>query len=174
MARPDGLMELHRAEAPDAAFVISRSKNANIVVYQARRASGGREGPLALDRPLDIFWLDVDPAYQRKARAAGRATDRVELSAMEKSMAYGADCRADPARPGHVRVTLVALTSRDIDLYLDAAGRPRADVRIGHETCRLLRVHVESTDGIFGPSVKSITLHGVRDSGEAVSETFRP
>ena len=40
---------------------------------------------------LDAYWYDIDPEYTRKRRAKGDMTDRVELGAIERRMAYGYD-----------------------------------------------------------------------------------
>jgi hypothetical protein len=40
-------------------------------------------------KPVDVYWMDVDPEYQKKARAKGITTDKSELNMVEKQFAYG-------------------------------------------------------------------------------------
>lgn len=67
------------------AFVISRNKNKNIVVYEAKLSGDA----LDASEPITVYWLDIDPEYQKKARAKGKDHDREELNWIEKKMAYG-------------------------------------------------------------------------------------
>lgn len=70
---------------PNILFIISRSKNKNIVVYEAKMEGG----TIKASDPIDAYWLDIDPEYVEKARAKGVESDRVDLNMIERNMAYG-------------------------------------------------------------------------------------
>lgn len=120
-------------------MVISRSKNANLVVYEA--LTGGPSTPSTSLDPanvesedsapvpapptclgLDAYWLDVDPEYVAKNRAKGKSSDRDELNFIERRMAYGVSCEPAAATdivPGGTQpwdVVFVALPSRRMRL----------------------------------------------------------
>lgn len=61
----------------------------NIVCYEGKMASDGKT--IDPETQLDAYWYDIDPEYTRKRRAKGDMTDRVELGAIERRMAYGYD-----------------------------------------------------------------------------------
>ena len=77
-----GMLEKQRKERPNILFIIERSKNMNIVVYEA----DVKDGKLDPKEPVKAFWLDIDPEYVKRA---GEKSDKVELSMVEWSMAYG-------------------------------------------------------------------------------------
>eukprot|EP01084_Bolivina_argentea_P070090 127485_1 len=66
-------------------FWIERSKNKNIVVYEADK------NPSTADHYNTVvgYWLDIDPEFVKAARKKGVNSDRAELSYMEKKLAYG-------------------------------------------------------------------------------------
>lgn len=86
---------LAKVENPNIMFVISRTKNKNIVVYEARVDAGA----IRAADPVDAYWLDIDPEYMAKNRAKGKDSDREDLNMIERRMAYG----CAPARAGLAR-----------------------------------------------------------------------
>lgn len=48
-----------------------------------------KDGSIDSDSPVDAYWLDIDPEYQKKNRKKGKEDDRVELGFAERNMAYG-------------------------------------------------------------------------------------
>lgn len=58
-------------------------------------------------------------------------SDRSDLNGVEKKLAYGIKCTADPDRgPGHFLVKLVAMPSRPLRLSLDEKGTPRLECNL--------------------------------------------
>ncbi len=54
----------------DLVLVLTRNKNANCVCYVVRRDGTGAAQP---KKPLHMYWLDIDPSYQKAARPLARA-----------------------------------------------------------------------------------------------------
>lgn len=129
-------------------FLVERSANANVVVYEAHRLPSG-----ALDerRPVDVSWRLED----------GR---REDLSGLERAFVYGVVVRrASDA----VRFTVRALPGRELTLSAEG-GCARATTPISGQRAVLARVFVLLGRGT---SVRSIDLEG-RDAatGEALKE----
>jgi hypothetical protein len=122
-------------------FVVERSTNANVVVYEARLDEAGELDPAD---PLRITWRLAD----------GR---REELSGLERAWAYGADVAR--ASDGGFLVTHHALRSRPMTLVLES-GCPQVRLAISGEPAALARVFVDvGRRGLF-PSVRSLELVG--------------
>lgn len=156
--------------SPNIAFIIERSKNKNVVVYEAQFEAGGAR--LKADDPLTVYWMDIDPEYQKAARAAGRADDRVELGMIEKKMAYG--LTATPAADGEYEVNLVALPERKLTLYVKD-GRAFARMQIGGKPTNLVRIYVDSTEGWVRPTVNHVDLYGYdAETNEVRTERIKP
>jgi hypothetical protein len=67
---------------PFAAMCITRRLNGNLVVLQVGPETKGKQ------LEPELFWLDVDPSYQQKARKKGNTCDRVAFGKMDY-FAYG-------------------------------------------------------------------------------------
>eukprot|EP00796_Vickermania_ingenoplastis_P010012 gene10012-6991_t len=92
----------------DMCLYIRRSKNLNVVVYQAKYKSersdnlgeGGEqvESGVRADcvlhptQPLHPLWIKLEPEHVARRRARGETDDRCEISLVERKMAYGAFC----------------------------------------------------------------------------------
>jgi hypothetical protein len=75
------LKKLH----PHVFLVIFRSKNSNIVAFEAKV----KNGVFDPNDPVDVYWLEIDEAYRSPRRRQGINHDRVELLSIERSMAFG-------------------------------------------------------------------------------------
>jgi hypothetical protein len=67
---------------PSVIFIVYRSKNENIVVYEL------------IQKPdqsftIEPYWLELSEPYRKRSRDAGKLHDRVELSLLETQVAYG-------------------------------------------------------------------------------------
>src|SRR4030042_179644 len=80
-------------------FIIERSKNANVVHYDARLTA---DGELDSKEPVIAYWV--------KLARDGR---REELSWIEKKKAYGFEIKPDPEAKGY-KMTLVADPQRQL------------------------------------------------------------
>ena len=175
-ASVDGVAQLAelRRTSPNILFVIGRSKNLNIVVYEAKLAASGTE--VDSKEPVTVYWLDLDPAYQKQKRDKGVASDRLELNYIEKTMAYGLSSQPHASKAGHHTVQLVAFSKRAVDVYFDSAkGRAVAMIEINGVQCELLRIFVSATDSWTGlPKVQHVDVIGLDAQGKQVTERITP
>jgi hypothetical protein len=141
---------------PPHLFVIARSKNANIVAYDAKLETSGQ----LAEKPVAAYWLlDGDP------------TRREELNGVEWNRAYGftiargheSDSYSLTFRGGKRHITIRV---RD--------GCPEAVGTIGGRTGVLRRLFVQSKEGLM-PSVVYIELFGEDlETGQPLHEKFEP
>ena len=148
-----GLALADRSEAaahPQRLFHIERSKNANIVVYDALVDAGGRLDP---ERPLEAHWELLAEEGQRK-----------KLSRIQRKMAYGFKARF--VSDNTVSLKMAADIRREILVQVVGIdGRPSV----------LERIYVKSIEGGLLPSVEYLDLFG-RDleTGRERSERLVP
>lgn len=159
-------------ESQNVAFVIQRSKNHNVVVYEG--VVDPRTSHLA-QKPIEVYWLKIDPAYVDRNRKAGIMVDRVELNFLETWKAYGVTIVEH--REAEVEFTLVSLPGRTFTMKLcSKLGVYRAMGTINGETVILHRVFVESKENFFGlPTVIAVHLMGLHhETNEILQETITP
>jgi hypothetical protein len=140
-----------KAAAPTAAhkktqllFIIERSKNANVVHYDARLTSDGKLDP---KEPVVAYWLLLAEDGRRE-----------ELSWIEKEKAYGFDIKPDPSVNGY-KMTLVA--APQLQITIKKAGEAiRAEGVIGGQPAVLEKIYINASDGLTGPKVHYIMLYG--------------
>lgn len=133
-------------------FVIERSKNANVVSYDAVLTDDGK---INKESPIDAYWLLY--AYKNG--------EREELSAFDKK-AYGFKAKYN-AEKQNFDFVLKAAKDKPIviDLYDGAA---KAVIKINNVNCFLDKVYINSTDGAFGiPKVSYYELFGTEVSNGA-------
>jgi Domain of unknown function (DUF4833) len=137
---------------PNVLFVIARSCNLNLVAYEAviDQKCGTR---LFSDKPLDIYWLNLEKKYANAARKKQQPHDRDELSFIERKLAYGAKTKTSSIQ-GTYKIKMNALPSLSIHLGIDPkTNRPRALVNLdptgklppgtkGTTPCFLERIYV--------------------------------
>ena len=146
-----------RRADPDRLFVIRRSLNANVVVYDAVRDKAGR---LDRDRPVTAFWLMNADQGERK-----------DLNLIEKAEAYGFDVRPEPGDAAEIR--LKAMEQRPIRVQL-AGGRPQAVTRIAGQDAVLDLVYIRTKPG-SSVHVQYVDLHGFSIRGHRpVRERLTP
>lgn len=124
--------ERFAGDKPSICMYIERSKNKNVVVYEAVPAASDASKV----ESIHPYWLDIDPDYVAKNRAKGKQDDAEELNFIEKRMAYGVEVHnpahahshshshghghshgAAPASDGKLVATFVALPKRPMSLY---------------------------------------------------------
>ena len=126
-------------------FVIERSKNANIVSYDAVLTDDGK---INEKKPVDSYWLLY--AYKNG--------EREELSAFDKK-AYGFKVKYNAEKQNFDFVLNAAKDKpMTIDLY---DGVAKAVIKINNVDCFLEKVYIGSVDGAFGiPNVSFYELFG--------------
>ena len=133
-------------------FVIERSKNANVVSYDAVLTDDGK---IKEESPIDAYWLLY--AYKNG--------EREELSAFDKK-AYGFKVKYNSEKQNFDFVLKAAKDKpMTIDLY---DGVAKAVIKINNVNCFLDKVYINSTDGAFGiPKVSYYELFGTEVSNGA-------
>src|SRR4030042_2268099 len=125
-------------------FIIKRSKNANVVHYDARLTADGKLDP---KEPVIAYWV--------MSAEDGR---REELSWIEKKKAYGFDIKPDPSVNGY-KMTLMAAPQQQITVK-KAGDAIRAEMVIGGRLAVLEKIYIRSEEGLTGSKVHYIMLYG--------------
>jgi hypothetical protein len=135
-------------------FKIERSKNANIVQYDANLDS---DGQIDKKNPVEYYWI----LHASDSR-------REEISAFQKR-AYGFGIKYNEA--GWFDMRMKAVEDRKIKV-LFADGEPKAEILIDGKNAYLSKIYIDSKDNFVGiPSVNYYTLTGNDiETGEELSE----
>jgi len=142
---------------PRHLFVLGRSKNANLVVYDARTAGSA----LDLSRPVEAYWL-----------LGGENGEREELNFVERQYAFGFDV-APGSEPDTYTMRFRANPMRPVAIRL-VGGCPVAVAPIGGKDGVLERIFVK-TVGLGVPRIESVELFGEDlASGEPLYERLAP
>ncbi len=165
MRRPAAALLLLAASWPSVAdegcgalFVVHRSLNANVVLYEARF---GPDGFLDAEKPVRVQW-----------RLDARDGRREDLNFVERLRAYGVDVVPLGERDAF-RVTVRALPTRPLVLH-GGAGCPFVTASIGGRDAILRRVFVSTSGGLL-PRVSRVELSGTDlETAQPVVETFSP
>mmetsp|Transcript_21679 Transcript_21679/g.42586 ORF Transcript_21679/g.42586 Transcript_21679/m.42586 type:complete len:384 (-) Transcript_21679:59-1210(-) len=132
-------------------FYVSKSENNNVVVYEANLDASGKT--LDPKEPVKVYWI----LYAR--------TPCVEegLTILERNTAYGSTCKPIADRPGHYLMTLSAIPSKPIEVWVDESGELHAQTSINGMVDELLQVAVQSSSGgwLSLPRVDYIDLMGL-------------
>jgi hypothetical protein len=164
--KPTSAPAPEKAAAPSPAqkktqslFIIERSKNANVVHYDARLTADGKLDP---KEPVIAYWVMTAEDGHRE-----------ELNWMEKKKGYGFDIKPDPSINGY-KMTLMAAPQQQITVK-KAENAIRAEVVIGGRQAILEKIYIDASDGLTGPKVNYMMLHG-KDlkTGEKLSQKIVP
>lgn len=168
---------------PLLTMVIKRSKNANLVCYRVKYPSSVKGFVIELNflidqkarmsdcktldnnKPLEVFWLKIEPSYVIAHRKAGKMDDRTELTLIESTMAFGMTVKAVENKANEFKVIFVALPAKDITLKIDPKdGIPKCFVinDDGSDAeCVLKEMFVQTEKSWIGlPSVSHILISG--------------
>ena len=153
-AAPDGaLAETHPL------FIIERSKNANVVHYDARLTADGKLDP---EEPVIAYYVMLAEDGRRK-----------ELNWNEKRMAYGFDIKPDPSVGGY-RMTMVAAPQGPITVKKEG-NAVRAELVIDGQPAVLEKMYINASDELPWPKVHYIELYGIDlQTGEKRFEKIMP
>jgi hypothetical protein len=143
---------------PAHLFTIERSKNANLVVYDARLTASGELDP---KNPVVVYWL-----------MNAQKGEREELNRVERNRAYGFDV-APGDEPGTWALTLRGGKNRPFRIAM-RGGCPVALDTIGGRPAVLEKLFVKEKPGLSA-QVESVDFFG-RDLAEdrPVTETLVP
>ena len=140
------LLPLGEASAgcPEHLFVIERSKNANIVVYDVNRGSGGE---FSASKPVVAYWL-----------LNGQKGKRQELNLVEWQSAYGFD-----VKPGNTPGTFAMAFKADRKRRLTIRTLDHCPVLTGpidgHDGI-LHKMFVQSNESSSPPKVEYVEFFG--------------
>lgn len=162
-----------KKKIPNLIFLIERSKNKNVVVYEGILTAPGK---LNAEKPVDVYWQDIDPAYVAANRKAGKMDDRSDLNMIESQFAYGVSTKP-AAKAGEYEVHLVALPDRACVELLDDKGLPQIRITLNGKQCYLVRVYVHSVERWLNPmpKVEYVDISGYDiATGQLVTERVIP
>ena len=125
-------------------FIIERSKNANVVHYDAQLIA---DGNLDSNEPVIAYWVLLAEDGRRE-----------ELNWIEKKKAYGFHIKSDPSVNGY-KMTVVAVPQGQITVRKDGDA-VRAELVIDDRPAILEKIYINAADGLLGPKVHYIELHG--------------
>jgi hypothetical protein len=144
---------------PAHLFVIERSKNANIVAYDANLAPSG---DFAASEPVRAYWL-----------MNAKNGEREELNVVERQRAYGFDVAPGDA-PATYAFTFKAGRKRQLTIR-QHNGCPTAFVAIGGQSGILRRLFVRSKEGFGRPTIEYVEFFGEdAANGGPLYEKFVP
>jgi hypothetical protein len=125
-------------------FIIERSKNANVVHYDARLTDDGKLDP---KEPVIAYWVRLAENGRRQ-----------ELSWIERKKAYGFTIKPEPSVDGY-RMTLVAVPWRLI-IVKQEKDAVRAEAVIDGRRAVLEKMYINASDGLMGPKIRYIEVFG--------------
>jgi hypothetical protein len=140
-------------------FIIERSKNANVVHYDARLTADGELDP---KEPVIAYWVMLAKDGRRE-----------KLSWIEKKKAYGFAIKLDSSVNGY-KMTLVAAPEKQITVKKEKET-VRAEAVINGRPVVLEKMYINASDGLTGPKVQYIEVHGKDlQTGEKLREKMVP
>jgi len=125
-------------------FIIERSKNANVVHYDARLTADGKLDP---KEPVIAYWVVLAEDGRRE-----------ELSWIEKKKAYGFTVKSDSSVNGYT-MTLVAAPEKQIIVKAEKDA-VRAEAVIDGRPAVLEKLYINASDRLTGPKVHYIEVYG--------------
>jgi len=125
-------------------FIIERSKNANVVHYDARLTADGKLDP---KKPVIAYWVLLAEDGRRE-----------ELSWIEEEKAYGFAIKPDPSAKGY-KMTLAAAPEKQITVK-QVKNTVRAEAVINGRPTVLEKLYINASDGLTGPKVHFIEVYG--------------
>jgi hypothetical protein len=155
-----GAPDAPAAGCPPELFRIARSKNANVIVYEANAGAGHG---LDAGEPVRASWIML-----------AKSGEREELNFLERLLAYGFEVH--PASPGPgFWLTLKAKKDRPLRV-LERGGCPAAIGEIGGRRGILKRIYVKADDRQLVPPVEYVEVFGVdpETGGELYERIVQP
>jgi hypothetical protein len=147
-------MSLTFAQTTKLLFKIERSKNANLVRYDAKIDNDGR---IDKETPIDYYWL----LYASDG-------SREEIAKIERR-AYGFSIKYNEA--GHFDMQMNAVKDRKLKILL-INSEPKAEILINGRNAYLSKIYINSEDNFLSiPVVNYYTLTGNDiETGEEIEE----
>jgi hypothetical protein len=125
-------------------FIIERSKNANVVHYDAQLTADGKLDP---KEPVIAYWVLLAKDGRRE-----------KLTWLENKKAYGFTIKPDQSVNGY-KMTLVAAPEQKITVKKEKDA-VRAEAVIDGRPAILEKMYINASDGVTGPKVHYIEVYG--------------
>lgn len=140
-------------------FYVQQAIDKNILVYAARQQPNGRLDP---SRPVEVFWRRYNDDEGRKR----------DISFFERVFAFGVS--TERVADGRYSTRIAGYRERDAIVDIGPDGKPRALLKAGPRTIRVVYAYAMAEKGRFIPKVHYVDIHGFDiDTNEAVRERVR-
>src|SRR5262249_41160076 len=144
---------------PPHLFVIERSKNKNIVAYDAKR---GPAGDLESGDPVVVYWL-----------LNGDKDKREELTHIEQERAYGVEVTPGGS-PGTYSMVFKAQPKRQFTVRM-LNGCPVVTTQVDGHDAIVRKLYVKSKETLVFPQVPYLEFFGEdAATGKSLHEKFKP
>ena len=154
-----GLAWAATAETNQTLFIIERSKNANVIHYDAHLTAQGALDP---KEPVTAYWILLAQDGRREG-----------LNMVERAKAYGFDIKPAPTGACWV-MTLVAYRQRPVTVR-PIPGGARAEIVIDGRPAIFEKLYIHSTEGFVLPKVDYLEFFGKDiETGTPRHEKFVP
>jgi hypothetical protein len=130
-----------KKRCPNVFLIIFRNKNLNVVVYELNV----KDGKVNTEKPVDVYWLDVDPAYRNITRSKNISHDRVELNHFDNTFVYGVNSEFINDRECQIRFK--ADSSTPMRVKLSGTGASLYVVK-DHDIFLIRSAYVAATENI--------------------------
>lgn len=162
----DNLAQELKALNPHIFLVCFRSKNKNVVVYQARVSNDG----VLLDPPVDAYWLILEPSYQRERKRQGIRHDREELGRLDKMFAWGFETKRETDTSASFKF---AMFDHDLHIRVDTKG---AKLFTTHSSKKyyIRTLYIESSEHIKLMNIRDNVKRLLVDGFDITTEPYRP
>ena len=136
-------------------FYITRSKNQNIVCYDARFKSNGQ---IDTSEPVHAYWINQ----------TDKPGEKSDLSYIQNKLAYGYSSSIN--NKNEIEISLVAFPDRKLRIHSAGPGKAEGRMRINGTEAVLNRIHVEA-DPSNSLRVLYVDLFGQNpENGKAITE----
>ncbi len=143
----------------DLLFYIQRNKNANTIVYEARRDGLGQLDP---KEPVRVQWIRHTEGGKREP-----------LNFIERTIAYGVSHRH--TTDGMASMKFVASDRYPFVVQLRPGGQAEAWLMLKGRMARLHHVYVQADDDAWRPKVAWVDLYGTDvATGAPITERYIP
>jgi hypothetical protein len=156
---PDFIKQL-REQVPNIFLVLFRSKNQNVVVYEAQLnadASGFDE-----KNPIKCGWLDVDPEYRQPKRQQNQMGDYAELNYLEKKIGLY-DFQVTVKNSKNLVMTLNAYPQVPMVIKFVSPSDIKCLTKYKDENYYISHLMIHASENILDlmNNIKQIQVHGV-------------
>ena len=136
-------------------FIVERSKNANVVYYDAQFTADGNLDP---SEPVTAYWVMLAEDGRRE-----------KLNWLERKKAYGFTIKPSVSAKSYT-MTLLAYPGHQITVKKENDA-VRAETVINGRPAVLKKMFINASEGLFGPTVLYIEVYGIDlQTGEMLRE----